>query len=249
MPWRKEDMGRCECPCEKEVSGDDPRVRDWEKNKSQPCFCDPPCGECYYWWDEGQSWDVKDNSNMEEKEGSLEKSRWQKAKMEWYVLGKNVICAKCHKGLPDKVKSRALKLEKVNDGVVCAKCGAAPLSVRKGAVVLLEAGEKVYCPTCAKERESVLLQKAVMVASLEDDDIVPTPLWCDRCGEPLSVTISEEAATVLHKTIEGLETIIFNKNLRDIRPSLWRRALEWKEKLEDYLLKANVYKKSGEAAS
>jgi Zn finger protein HypA/HybF involved in hydrogenase expression len=186
---------------------------------------------------------------MEEKEGSLEKSRWQKAKMEWYVLGKNVICAKCHKGLPDKVKSRALKLEKVNDGVVCAKCGAAPLSVRKGAVVLLEAGEKVYCPTCAKERESVLLQKAVMVASLEDDDIAPTPLWCDRCGEPLSVTISEEAATVLHKTIEGLETIIFNKNLRDIRPSLWRRALEWKEKLEDYLLKANVYKKSGEAAS
>jgi phage FluMu protein Com len=244
MPWRKEEG--CSCPCPEVIDENDSRVTDWEKDKSHPCFC----GECSYWWDEEESWEVEGNSNAGNiDEGNLKKSRWQKAQMEWYVLGKNVICAKCHKGLSDKVKSRALKLEKVNDGVVCAKCGAAPLSVRKGAVVLLEAGEKVYCPTCAKERESVLLQKAVMVASLEDDDIVPTPLWCDRCGEPLSVTISEEAATVLHKTIEGLETIIFNKNLRDIRPSLWRRALEWKEKLEDYLLKANVYKKSGEAAS
>jgi Zn finger protein HypA/HybF involved in hydrogenase expression len=182
-------------------------------------------------------------------EGILRKSRWQKEKMEWYVLGKNVICFKCLERMPKEKRRSAIRLAKVDDGISCAKCGAAPLAVRKGAVVLLEAGEKVYCPTCAKERESVLLQKAVMVASLEDDDIAPTPLWCDRCGEPLSVTISEEAATVLHKTIEGLETIVFNKNLRDIRPSLWRRALEWKEKLEDYLLKANVYKKSGKAES
>jgi hypothetical protein len=239
MPWRKEEGCSCSCP---EVTDE----TSWEKNKSHRCYC----GECFYWWDEEESWEVEGNSNARNiDKGNLEKSRWQKAKMEWYVLGKNVICSKCRQGLPDKVKSRAFKLEKVNDGVVCAKCGAAPLSVQKGAVVLLEAGEKVYCPTCAKERESVLLQKAVMVASLEDDDIAPTPLWCDRCGEPLAVTISEEAATVLHKTIEGLETIIFNKNLRDIRPSLWRRALEWKEKLEDYLLKANVYKKSGKAES
>jgi Zn finger protein HypA/HybF involved in hydrogenase expression len=243
MPWRKEDG--CSCPCPEVIDENDSRVTGWEKDKSHKCFC----GECFYWWDEEQPWDVEDKPNMEGQEGSLEKSRWQKAKMEWYVLGKNVICSKCHQGMPNKAKSRAIKLEKVHDGIVCAKCGAAPLSVRKGAVVLLEAGEKVYCPTCAKERESVLLQKAVMVASLEDEDIAPTPLWCDRCGEPLAVTISEEAATVLHKTIEGLETIIFNKNLRDIRPSLWRRALEWKEKLEDYLLKADVYKKSGKAAS
>ncbi len=241
MPWRKEEG--CICPCDNEIRGDDSRVSHWEKDESHPCFC----GKCFYQWDEERAWDVKNNPNIEE--GSLEKSRWQKAKMEWYVLGKNVICSKCRQELPDKVRSKAMRLEKVHDGIVCAKCGAAPLSVRKGAVVLLEAGEKVYCPTCAKERESVLLQKAVMVASLEDEDIVPTPLWCDRCGEPLPVTISEEAAAVLHKTIEGLETIIFNKNLRDIRPSLWRRALEWKEKLEDYLLKADVYKKSRKAAS
>jgi len=235
MPWRKEEG--CSCPCPDTIDENDEKVRNWEKDESHPCFC----GECFYWWDEEKAYEVD--------EGSLEKSRWQKAKMEWYALGKNVICSKCRQGLPDKVRSRAFRLEKVHDGIVCAKCGAAPLSVRKGAVVLLEAGEKGYCPTCAKEQESVLLQKAVMVASLEDEDIVPAPLWCDRCGEPLPVTISEEAATVLHKTIEGLETIIFNKNLRDIRPSLWRRALEWKEKLEDYLLKADVYKKSRKAAS
>jgi len=249
VPWRKENMGECACSCEEEVRGDDPRVSDWGKDKSHLCFCDPPCGECIYWWDDERE-GVEGNSDVENTDqGNLEKSRWQKAKMEWYVLGKNVICFKCLERVPREKRRSAIRLAKVDDGICCAKCGAAPLSVQKGAVVLLEAGEKIYCPTCAKERESVLLQKAVMVASLEDEDIVPTPLWCDRCGEPLAVTISEEAATVLHKTIEGLEAIIFNKNLRDIRPSLWRRALEWKEKLEDYLLKANVYKKSGKAAS
>jgi hypothetical protein len=244
MPWRKEEG--CDCTCPEVLEEDDERAINWKKEKDKAHLCS--CGECFYWWDEANPYDVEDDVDNTV-EGRLQKSRRQNAKMEWYVLGKNVICSKCYGMMPGKERSRAIRLEKVHDGIVCAKCGAAPLSVRKGAVVLLEAGEKVYCPTCAKERESVLLQKAVMVASLEDEDIAPAPLWCDRCGEPIPVALPEEAAIVLHKTIEGLEAIIFEKSLRDVRPSLWRRALEWKEKLEDYLLKADVYKKSRKAAS
>lgn len=154
--------------------------------------------------------------------------------MEWFVLGKEVLCKKC----AGRVKgAKPLKLASF-EGVEleCAKCGAKPLDIKKGAIIGLEGEQKIYCPECAKKHEGTILAKANSVIALEEDDIVPTPLWCDECGKPIPVAVPTEVATVLHKTLEGLEAIIFEKKLRESRPALWRKALQWKEKLDDYLL-------------
>jgi uncharacterized protein YaeQ len=154
--------------------------------------------------------------------------------MEWFVFGKEVLCQKC----AGKVKgAKPLKLASL-EGVEleCAKCGAKPMDIKKGAIVGFEGRQKIYCPECVKRNEGLILAKANSVIALEEDDIVPTPLWCDGCGKPIPVAVPAEVATVLHKTLEGLEAIIFEKGLKESRPALWRKALQWKEKLDDYLL-------------
>jgi hypothetical protein len=156
--------------------------------------------------------------------------------MEWFVLGKEVLCQKC----AGKVKgAKPLKLASF-EGVEleCAKCGVKPMEVKKGAIVGFEGRHKIYCPDCAKKHEGLILTKANSVVSLEEDDIVPTPLWCDECGKPIPVAVPDEVVTVLYKTLEGLEAIIFERKIRESRPALWRKALQWKEKLDDYLLAA-----------
>jgi protein-arginine kinase activator protein McsA len=165
-------------------------------------------------------------------EGKLAKQG--ETSMEWFVLGKEVLCKKC----AGKVKgAKPLKLASF-EGVEleCAKCGMKPMDIKKGAIVGFEGRQKIYCPECAKKHEGLILAKANSVISLEEDDIAPTPLWCDECGKPIPVAVPAEVATVLHKTLEGLEAIIFEKRLKESRPALWRKALQWKEKLDDYLL-------------
>jgi protein-arginine kinase activator protein McsA len=165
-------------------------------------------------------------------EGKLAKQG--ETSMEWFVFGKEVLCQKC----AGKVKgAKPLKLASL-EGVEleCAKCGMRPMDIKKGAIVEFGSKQKIYCPDCAKKHEGLILAKANSVISLEEDDIVPTPLWCDECGKPIPVAVPAEVATVLHKTIEGLEAIIFEKKLRESRPALWQKALQWKEKLDNYLL-------------
>jgi hypothetical protein len=169
--------------------------------------------------------------------GIVEKGKLTKqgeTSMEWFVLGKEVLCQKC----AGKMKgAKPLKLASF-EGVEleCAKCGVRPMDIKKGAIVGFEGKQKIYCPDCAKKHEGLILAKANSVISLEEDDIVPTPLWCDECGKPIPVAVPAEVVTVLHKTLEGLEAIIFEKKLKESRPALWQKALQWKEKLGDYLL-------------
>jgi protein-arginine kinase activator protein McsA len=165
-------------------------------------------------------------------EGKLAKQG--ETSMEWFVLGKEVLCRKC----AGKVKgAKPLKLASF-EGVEleCAKCGVKPMEIKKGAIVGFGGRQKIYCPECAKRHEGLILAKATSVISLEEDDIAPTPLWCDDCGKPIPVAVPAEVVTVLHKTLEGLEAIIFEKGLKESRPALWRKALQWKEKLDNYLL-------------
>jgi Zn finger protein HypA/HybF involved in hydrogenase expression len=154
--------------------------------------------------------------------------------MEWFVLGKEVLCKKCAGRVKGAKPLKLASLEGVE--LECAKCGAKPLDIKKGAIIGLEGEQKIYCPECAKKHEGTILAKANSVIALEEDDIVPTPLWCDECGKPIPVAVPEEVATVLRKTIDGLEAIVFEKGLKESRPALWRKALQWKEKLDDYLL-------------
>lgn len=172
-----------------------------------------------------------------ERRGIIEKGKLAKqgeTSMEWFVFGKEVLCQKC----AGKMKgAKPLKLASLEDvELECAKCGVRPMEIKKGAIVGFEGRQKIYCPECAKKHEGLILAKANSVISLEEDDIAPTPLWCDECGKPIPVAVPAEVATVLHKTIEGLEAIIFEKKLKESRPALWRKALQWKEKLDDYLL-------------
>ena len=165
-------------------------------------------------------------------EGKLAKQG--ETSMEWFVLGKEVLCQKCAGRMKGAKPLKLASLEGVE--LECAKCGAKPMDIKKGAIVGFEGRQKIYCPECAKKHEGTILAKANSVIALEENDIVPTPLWCDECGKPIPVAVPAEVATVLRKTLEGLEAIIFEKGLRESRPALWRKALQWKEKLDDYLL-------------
>jgi hypothetical protein len=172
-----------------------------------------------------------------ERRGIIEKGKLAKqgeTSMEWFVLGKEVLCRKCAGRMKGAKPLKLASLEGVE--LECAKCGVKPMDIKKGAIVGFEGKQKIYCPECAKKHEGLILAKANSVIALEEDDIVPTPLWCDGCGKPIPVAVPAEVATVLRKTLEGLEAIIFEKGLRESRPALWRKALQWKEKLDDYLL-------------
>jgi len=176
-----------------------------------------------------------------ERRGIIEKGKLAKqgeTSMEWFALGKEVLCQKCAGKMKGAKPLKLASLEGVE--LECAKCGAKPMDIKKGAIVGFEGKQKIYCPECAKKHEGLILAKANSVISLEEDDIVPTPLWCDECGKPIPVAVPAEVVTVLHKTLEGLEAIIFEKGLKESRPALWRKALQWKEKLDDYLLAAEL---------
>jgi hypothetical protein len=178
-------------------------------------------------------------------EGKLTKQG--ETSMEWFVLGKEVLCQKCAGKMKGAKPLKVASLEGVE--LECAKCGARPMNIKKGAIVGFEGRQKIYCPDCAKKHEGLILAKANSVISLEEDDIVPTPLWCDECGKPIPVAVPAEVVTVLHKTLEGLEAIIFEKKLKESRPALWRKALQWKEKLDDYLLAAQLAEPEPQADS
>jgi len=158
--------------------------------------------------------------------------------MEWFALGKNVYCAKCAEEMRKEEGELPFVKIGVSDNLECAKCKAKPLKVRKGIIVSLGTKERVFCPQCAKNMEDLILEKATYAVSLEDEDVSPTPLWCDSCGKPIPVAVEKESLTILWKTVEALEEIIFQKDLRASRPALWEKALQWKERLDDYLMEA-----------
>jgi len=216
MPWVKDHE------CDYEIPED--IIEFGDKTKGYYC----PCGNGFIYWEEDKPYDKEDYPKEEDEGIPLEKV----SSMKWFVAGSQILCETC----ANKVKeAKPVKLASV-EGVECAKCGAKPLEVKKGAIVFFKSERKIYCPECAKAHEANILAKATFVASLEDEDIVPTPLWCDECGKAIPAVVSKEVITTLHKTIDGLEAIIYDERIRQVRPSLWRKALAWKEKLDDYIL-------------
>jgi hypothetical protein len=249
MPWK--------ITCEHELPKD---VETWDKDETHYC---EKCVEEFNagkrswgkvgvieWeltpWEEAQA-HIREREVIErvrelgeeeaERRGIIEKGKLTKqgeTSMEWFVFGKEVLCQKCAGKMKGAKPLKLASLEGVD--LECAKCGVRPMDIKKGAIVGFEGRQKIYCPDCAKKHEGLILAKANSVISLEEDDIVPTPLWCDECGKPIPVAVPAEVATVLHKTLEGLEAIIFEKKLKESRPALWQKALQWKEKLDNYLL-------------
>jgi len=218
MPWVKDH--RCRYKIPKRI------LQEGDKTKGYHC----DCGKGYIYWVEEKPFDVKydrENIRFEDEGIPLEKV----SSMDWFVAGSQILCETC----ASKAKeAKPVKLASVR-GVECAKCGAKPLEVKKGAIVFFKSERKVYCPECAKAHEAKILAKATFAATLEDEDISPTPLWCDECGKAIPVAVPKEVMTTLHKTIDGLEAIIYDERIRQVRPSLWRKALAWKEKLDDYI--------------
>ena len=216
MPWVKDHE------CDYEIPEDIIEFGD----KTKGYYCE--CGNGFIYWEEDKPYDKEDYPKEEDEGIPLKKV----SSMDWFVAGSQILCKTC----ASKVKgAKPVKLASV-EGVECAKCGAKPLEVKKGAIVFFKSERKIYCPECAKAHEANILAKATFVASLEDEDIVPTPLWCDECGKAIPAVVSKEVITTLHKTIDGLEAIIYDERIRQVRPSLWRKALAWKEKLDDYIL-------------
>jgi NAD-dependent SIR2 family protein deacetylase len=215
-------------------------VKEWleeQGDKSKAYTCET-CGQPTIRYEPTPEEEAKVEGWMEAghvEEGKLAKQG--ETSMEWAVLGKEVLCQKC----AGKVKgARPFKLDSLEGvEIECAKCGAKPLAIKKGAVVVFGNRQKIYCPDCAKALESVILEKADCVIAFEEEDTVPAPLWCDGCNKPLPIPIPEEAAAILRKTIDALEEILFKKELRDARPALWQKALLLKEKLDSYLLVTN----------
>lgn len=158
--------------------------------------------------------------------------------MTMYLYKSQVLCEKClvKSGIP---LAHVYKLDGEMGDVVCANCGdVASKEYLAGAVV--SEGEKsyVYCRNCMVE--TVLSKssegKQQEIQPILKDVPVHAPVFCDKCGSPLSIRLSPLARISLKKSIKALEIILDDENIRDTRPSLWKWAYDEKARLDDVLL-------------
>lgn len=162
----------------------------------------------------------------------------------FYVFADRVYCSSCleKEGLP---LERAFEIdgEELSD-LTCFKCKDTPKGrketskrLEKGLGIVTQNKVIVLCPDCLTSVHKLVKGQSVSeFVPITDEVEVNAPVFCDNCHRPLEVRLSPQAYLALKKSMEVLESLLYDENLKTNRPALWKAAYLTKTKLDDVLL-------------